>query len=136
MTNAPGKSFLKVSGILYIVFFGIDIMMVLGGLDNPAIGSMLESALGYPLFFQFIGDLFGVFIGIMGVKYCAVLEKAKFLATLVIIDLSLSVIQIIISSLWMSLLWYAVPILYLIGAVKNKKAFEANLAASSEDNVE
>jgi hypothetical protein len=136
MTNAPGKNFLKVAGILNIINGGISIIMFFKWVNNNFLILVLNTGPGPVFFAATLAALVILFAGIMGVKYCATLEKAKVLLTLAVIELIVFAICVLYNFSGISTLFLAVSILYLIGALKNKKAFEANLAASSEDNVE
>lgn len=132
--KAPGMNFLKVTGILYIVFAGIDIIAAMSVMEDVSLSYQLESVIGYPLIYQLMGDLYSLFVGIMGLKYCNTLEKAKLLTTIVIVDIVLAAIQIIVLTLSSAFLWLAIPILYLVGASKNKKALEAQNSNTEQES--
>ncbi len=118
--NAPGKNFLKVTGILYLIIHGFDMLIVLLGMDNASLGSKLEAYTSFPLPVLLFNDLCGIFVGIMGIAYCSTLEKAKVLTGIAIIVLVWDVVFLIADFSWSSLIFLFLPILYLIGAVKNK----------------
>lgn len=127
-----GRKFLKVTGILMIIggAFGIigGIVAMIGAvalaavLETSAGGLMLASAL------ILASAVFQLIAGIMGVKNCDKPEKAQTCLVMGIIVAILSVSGNIISNVLGSnfnILSYAtgliIPILYIIGAVKNKE---------------
>lgn len=127
-----GSKFLKVTGILMIIgaAFGIigGIIALIGAgalaavLETSAGGLMLASAL------ILLSAIFQLIAGIMGVKNCYKPEKAQNCLVMGIIVAILSVSGNIISNVLGSsfnILSYAtgliIPVLYIIGAVKNKE---------------
>ena len=127
-----GRKFLKVTGILMIIggAFGIigGIVAMIGAgalaavLETSAGGLMLASAL------ILASAVFQLIAGIMGVKNCDKLEKAQSCLVMGVIVAILSVSGNIISNILGSsfnILSYAtgliIPVLYIIGAVKNKE---------------
>ena len=127
-----GRKFLKVTGILMIIggAFGIigGIVAMIGAgalaavLETSAGGLMLASAL------ILASAVFQLIAGIMGVKNCDKPEKAQSCLVMGIIVAILSVSGNIISNVLGSsfeIMSYAtgliIPVLYIIGAVKNKE---------------
>ena len=127
-----GRMFLKVTGILMIIggAFGIigGIVAMIGAgalaavLETSAGGLMLASAL------ILASAVFQLIAGIMGVKNCDKPEKAQSCLVMGVIVAILSVAGNIISNVLGSsfnILSYAtglvIPVLYIIGAVKNKE---------------
>ena len=127
-----GSKFLKVTGILMIIgaAFGIigGIIALIGAgalaavLETSAGGLMLASAL------ILASAVFQLIAGIMGVKNCDKPEKAQSCLVMGVIVAILSVAGNVISNILGSsfnILSYAtgliIPVLYLIGAVKNKE---------------
>lgn len=127
-----GRKFLKVTGILMIIggAFGIigGIVAMIGAgalaavLETSAGGLMLASAL------ILASAVFQLIAGIMGVKNCDKPEKAQSCLVMGVIVAILSVSGNIISNVLGSdfnIFSYAtgliIPVLYIIGAVKNKK---------------
>ncbi len=127
-----GRKFLKVTGILMIIgaAFGIigGIIAMIGAgalaavLETSAGGLMLASAL------ILASAVFQLIAGIMGVKNCDKPEKAQSCLVMGVIVAILSVAGNIISNVLGSsfnILSYAtgliIPVLYIIGAVKNKE---------------
>ena len=128
-----GRKFLKVTGILMIIggAFGIigGIVAMIGAgalaavLETSAGGLMLASAL------ILASAVFQLIAGIMGVKNCDKPEKAQSCLVMGIIVAILSVAGNVISNVLGSdfnIINYAtgliIPILYIIGAVKNKES--------------
>lgn len=127
-----GRKFLKVTGILMIIggAFGIigGIVAMIGSgalaavLETSAGGLMLASAL------ILASAVFQLIAGIMGVKNCDKPEKAQSCLVMGVIVAILSVAGNVISNILGSsfnILSYAtgliIPVLYIIGAVKNKE---------------
>ena len=127
-----GRKFLKVTGILMIIggAFGIigGIIAMIGAgalaavLETSAGGLMLASAL------ILASAVFQLIAGIMGVKNCDKPEKAQSCIVIGVIVAILSVAGNVISNVLGSdfnILSYAtgliIPVLYIIGAVKNKE---------------
>ena len=127
-----GRKFLKVTGILMIIgaAFGIigGIVAMIGAgalaavLETSAGGLMLASAL------ILASAVFQLIAGIMGVKNCDKPEKAQSCLVMGVIVAILSVSGNIISNVLGSdfnIFSYAtgliIPVLYIIGAVKNKE---------------
>ena len=127
-----GRKFLKVTGILMIIggAFGIigGIVAMIGAgalaavLETSAGGLMLASAL------ILASAVFQLIAGIMGVKNCDKPEKAQSCLVMGVIVAILSVAGNVISNILDSsfnILSYAtgliIPVLYIIGAVKNKE---------------
>ncbi len=127
-----GRKFLKVTGILMIIggAFGIigGIVAMIGAgalaavLETSAGGLMLASAL------ILASAVFQLIAEIMGVKNCDKPEKAQSCLVMGVIVAILSVAGNIISNVLGSsfnVLSYAtglvIPVLYIIGAVKNKE---------------
>ena len=133
--NTPGRKFLKVVGVLYIVFAGIDLLFGLIGMDESLVGSLLEEATGVSLPLIIIGGLYHLFVGIMGVKFCSTLEKASILMIIGIIDLVWDCINLIINFQWMYLAGLALPILFIIGAYKNKNSLRDTLNVNNNIQI-
>ena len=127
-----GSKFLKVTGILMIISaaFGIigGIIALIGAgalaavLETSAGGLMLASAL------ILVSAVFQLIAGIMGVKNCDKPEKAQSCMVIGVIVAILSVAGNVISNVLGSdfnIMNYAtgliIPVLYIIGAVKNKE---------------
>ncbi len=127
-----GRKFLKVTGILMIIggAFGIigGIVAMIGAgalaavLETSAVGLMLASVL------VLASAVFQLIAGIMGVKNCDKPEKAQACLVMGIIVAILSVAGNVTSNVLGSsfnILSYAtgliIPVLYIIGAVKNKE---------------
>ena len=127
-----GRKFLKVTGILMIIggAFGIigGIVAMIGAgalaavLETSAGGLMLASTL------ILASAVFQLIAGIMGVKNCDKPEKAQSCIVIGVIVAILSVAGNVISNVLGSdfnIINYAtgliIPVLYIIGAVKNKE---------------
>lgn len=128
-----GRQFLKVTGILMIIggAFGIigGIVAIIG---VGALAAVLETSAGGLMFASVLilaSAVFELIAGIMGVKNCDKPEKAQSCIVIGVIVAILSVAGNVISNVLGSdfnIINYAtgliIPVLYIIGAVKNKEA--------------
>ena len=127
-----GRKFLKVTGILMIIggAFGI-IGGIVAMIGAGALAAVLETSAGGLMLASVLilaSAVFQLIAGIMGVKNCDKPEKAQSCLVMGVIVAILSVAGNIISNVLGSsfnILSYAtgliIPILYIIGAVKNKE---------------
>jgi len=127
--KAPGKTLLTIAGIFLLLRGALSILIGIGG------GGFITIALG----------MFNLVLGIMALKYGSNLNKAGILTVLGIINLTLEGISTIflLSLGLLSLplvLSLFVPILFMVGAYKNKVAsseLDLNvLAKLSRRNIE
>ena len=127
-----GRKFLKVTGILMIIggAFGI-IGGIVAMIGAGALAAVLETSAGGLILASVLilaSAVFQLIAGIMGVKNCDKPEKAQSCLVMGVIVAILSVSGNIISNVLGSsfnILSYAtglvIPVLYIIGAVKNKE---------------
>ena len=133
-----GKNFLKITGIIMIVGGGLTILADLfaGLICTACVAAATES--GGAVALAIVGSIIGcaggileLIAGIMGVKYCDDPTKANLCMVLGIIVAVLALISVIMSisgsssvlSIIISIICsIAVPVLYVIGAVLNKKS--------------
>ena len=133
----PGRGMLKVTGILYIVFGGITMLLALFALlGTIAMPEYMEYVAGISADFLavmamvlFIQSGFSLFVGIVAVRNCADAEKATFIRAIVIIHLVMLVLQIIVdisigSIPIEAIAGVTVPIVALVGAQKNVNALQ------------
>jgi hypothetical protein len=143
--TAPGKKFLKITGVLFIVFgvFGIISFLISStiSIGTNRMASELTN------FFAVLSVLLCLFLGITGVMYCNDIKKAKLLKYFVLAYIGFYVISSIntittvnslntidnvpgaleLANLIMIIgviIGSVIPILYFIGAQKNLKAQE------------
>ena len=127
-TELKGKGMLKVVSILYIVFAAINILPGLLALLN---GIRAGAGSDVGLFLIAVGLLaalsgvFGLVLGILGVKWCARPEKAKVLFILGMAFVVLKLIDLVpamVSGSGVSLgtlAGFTLPVLYVVGAFRN-----------------
>ncbi len=127
-----GRKFLKVTGILMIIggAFGI-IGGIVAMIGAGALAAVLETSAGGLMLASVLilaSAVFQLIAGIMGVKNCDKPEKAQSCLVMGVIVAILSVSGNIISNVLGSdfnIFSYAtgliIPVLYIIGAVKNKE---------------
>jgi len=139
----PGQGFLRVTGILYIVLAGLAVLI---GLVMIVTVDFWVSATGGAgvrdvwILYYVIGmihALYRVFIGLMGITNCRNTQRAGTLRTIGISDIAVGIISygfIIFVGIYSYVTWlyigmgllitFALPVLYVVGAVKNRKAFQ------------
>ena len=128
-SKAPGKTYLQVTGILMVIFSALSLITLLigGAIAGGLIGGVSGAAAGVSLFLlALIPCIFQLYVGIQGILHCNKLEKGKNCFILGIILLVLDVISLFASFSITSLIFLIVPILFVIGAYKNHKAFAVN----------
>lgn len=127
-----GRKFLKVTGILMIIGGGFGIIGgLLAMLGAGALAAVLETSAGGLMLASALilaSAVFQLIAGIMGVKNCDKPEKAQSCLVMGVIVAILSVSGNIVSNVLGSsfnIMSYAtgliIPVLYIIGAVKNKE---------------
>ena len=130
-SNAPGKGFLKIPGIIMIVGGAlIIVIMILAMLGkNLGFGDVVTDAFkvsGSNLWWTLIANLvLGVFMlimGIVGVKFCDQPQKATICLVFAIIGLVFAGVTVTTSSgyQWSSGFGVVLPALFLVGAILNK----------------
>ena len=137
-TTTKGTGFLKVTGILMIIGGGISIIMgIIAALGVAAIayisGGTVSSALLYgSVVLMLISAVAELVAGIIGVVNCRKPEKAGACIAWGIIVAVLSVAGTILNSVgggsfsaFSLILGLVLPVLYIIGAVFNKKEHAA-----------
>ena len=124
--KAPGKGFLQVCGILFVIFAGISLVVlaasgsVMGGLASYGIS---DSRITTMLIVSAIFTVIDLIAGIIFIANCNKIDKAFVCIFFAILTIVLQIISIIISGFtWLSLIGFVLPILCLIGAVKNMNA--------------
>ena len=136
-SNAPGKGFLKVTGIIMIVFGAVLVVMMalamLGVKFEKDIMNSLNlsnSMLWWSRIASLVTGLALLITGIIGVKFCDMPQKATVCLVFAIICLVFSGVTVTTASgyIWSPIGEFgggagvALPILYLIGAILNKRA--------------
>jgi len=128
ITVAPGRNFLKITGVIYIIFSGLSI-----------IGALMSPELSLPFILTLLLVGYRLLMGIMGNKYCNSISKANLLCIFVIADLLIRlffliryvvlvvlVVQMQLTTLIFVFVIYifdfVLPSLYLVGAYKNRSA--------------
>lgn len=142
MQTAPGKGFLKVVGILLIVFGAIGIILsVITLIGGGVAAAYLDADIGAMVIvtgiISLLGALLNLVSGIFGVKFCAAIDKAKLLMIFAIAMGAVQVIafifnlllaQAIVTGIISLIIGLVLPALFLIGALKNKQAALAEAA--------
>lgn len=149
--EARGRKFLKVVGIILIVFGGISLLMAL----FSVMGASAIISMGMPAGIMWASIVFSVvasgiqlFAGICGVRYCEVTEKAKTCLILGVIMVVIQVVSAVIgyiqtvqtahlatltsgvvsstttvmSTVFGLIIGLILPVLYLYGAILNTKS--------------
>lgn len=143
-----GKTMLKVVGILYIIFSGISILVgllaMMGGGMIAAGGDMMGTGVGAVAAIagvvMILSSVFGLIVGIIGVKNCAKPEKAQVCFVLGIILIVLAAFSLISAfsgdgNIFSGLIGLVLPILYTLGAYWNKQSLaEMNAPQAPSQN--
>ncbi|MGN0396302.1 MAG: hypothetical protein ACI4EF_13145 [Coprococcus sp.] len=129
--EAQGKGFLKVCGILMIIFGSISIVVSLIAFSGVAVLAALgaSSAMLYiSCIFSLASSAAELVAGIIGVKNCADSSKAGVCMTWGVIVAACCILGQIISiagggkfSVFSLILGLVLPVLFIIGAAKNKQ---------------
>jgi len=138
---APGKNFLKVTGILYIIFGALGVLGAFTGIfitevvDAVGLGNVVDTD-SWTVFYLvgLVGSGFQIFIGIMGIANCTNLVKAPLLKVLGGIDILYVIVNAFLgfviftgaiggaTAIVSLMIGCVLPILYIIGAHKNSQA--------------
>lgn len=128
-----GSKFLKVTGILMIVFGALALILsIVAAIGLAALVALELNTWQYTaaVILMLVGSIFEMIAGIVGVKNCNKPEKAGTCMVWGIIVIALSVLSNVLTlvgnpdnfSIVNLLTGLVIPVLYLIGAVMNKKA--------------
>lgn len=128
-----GSKFLKVTGILMIIFGALALILsIVAAIGLAALASLDLNTWQYTaaVILMLVGSIFELIAGIVGVKNCNKPEKAGTCMVWGIIVIALSVLSNVLTlvgnpdnfSIVNLLTGLVIPVLYLIGAVMNKKA--------------
>ena len=128
-----GSKFLKVTGILIIVFGALALILsIVAAIGLAALVALELNTWQYTaaVILMLVGSIFELIAGIVGVKNCNKPEKAGTCMVWGIIVIALSVLSNVLTlvgnpdnfSIVNLLTGLVIPVLYLIGAVMNKKA--------------
>jgi hypothetical protein len=130
----PGKNFLKVTGILTIILGGFAFIGFLMAMADPSAQFMIEQSTIYPVSISFLISMYFLAVGIMGVVWCQKIEKAKLLMGLITVYMILEGLPLLINlfrnpsiaSIIGIAVTFVIPVLFLIGAVKNNNMYTYN----------
>ena len=131
--TAPGKNFLIIAGTLYIIFAVFNISWSMIGFATADYWNevMPMANMSWRTYYIItpLYSLYTLFMGIAAVKYCNVPEKVGFLLSLLIAGFVIFVAYMILigfaaysglGMFWMLPIEFVVPVLYLIGVLKNR----------------
>lgn len=136
--TAPGKKILKISGIIFIGFAVLGIISIFSSivlipyLQNSGVSNFGgTTGMVFMIISGVIGVILNTVIGLAGIKYSNIVEKAKLLILMVVIFCIFQIVSIIISSSItknafspISLINFILPSIFFIGAYMNYKAQE------------
>ena len=128
-----GSKFLKVTGILMIIFGALALILsIVAAIGLATLAALDLNTWEYTaaVILMLVGSIFELIAGIVGVKNCNKPEKAGTCMVWGIIVIALSVLSNVLTlvgnpdnfSIVNLLTGLVIPVLYLIGAVMNKKA--------------
>jgi peptidoglycan/LPS O-acetylase OafA/YrhL len=126
--NAPGKGLLKVTGILMVIFSSIVLliaifgMIALGAMFGALGGSGAATASTLLILLAILPGIFEFVAGILGIVNANKPEKAGVCLAFGIIVIVLVILSIISNGFeWSSPIGLVLPILFIIGAIKNRQ---------------
>jgi len=136
--NAPGRGLLKISGILLIILGSLQLLLGLlsiAGIFMPGVieaaaeqaGTTAEMVIIGAVVLVILGAIYLV-AGILGVKNCDKPEKVQVCFVVGVIMILIVIVSAGMDAMAGNLKWYNIliglvfPVLYLLGAIKNKEA--------------
>lgn len=128
MKQAPGKGLLKVTGILFIIFGAVSVVVTLIGVFMGtffvAAGmSVTGAVVVVGIIIMCLGGLLEFLAGIFGVKNCDKPEKCNTCIVYGVLIIALTLVGNLMNGFyWTSVFGYILPVLYFIGAIQNKSA--------------
>lgn len=125
MEKLPGSTYLKVVGIIYLVF-GIIAAISLFALITYVADGGAEPIMVLALALSILIVVLDIVAGIFGIKYCNSRERAGFLFNYSIVLIVVVVTNLIVGTLIggvniLGIIGLALPILFMVGAYKNKQ---------------
>jgi hypothetical protein len=129
--NAPGKGILKVVSILFIIFGVIATIISLLALLGSAVLTAYTAELGaifmIATILMILASALELILGIAGLKKCNDPAQAGFFINCGIILCALTLISLVMNAVstgfsLTGLIGFALPILYIVGGIMNKKA--------------
>jgi len=156
MPIAPGKTLLKTAGIFYAIagafsfisgitfiipaivaipddvlrmtiddFFMISDFIAIGGF--LAIRNILDIPLRFIFIFIVVVSILLLFMGLMTVKYCDYLKKAKRLMIFAGINIFIMLINLVFNLSFGAVLGTVIAVVYFIGAFRNYKEYRKGI---------
>ena len=133
--NAPGRSFLKVTGILCIIYGAV---LLLSSVSSIFVYKQLTaSSLLISIIFVVVAAVVFLAAGILGVANSRKVERAGICMIMGILMIAYVVINfgygaltsgVAVGSIISTVLMLIVPLLYLWGALKNKEVSDGNVS--------
>ncbi|NLT97147.1 MAG: hypothetical protein GXW96_03165 [Christensenellaceae bacterium] len=128
--DAPGKTFLKVVSILFIIFGAIAVIVSIIALIGATVAAALIPLAGILIvgtIILLVVSVLELVLGIVGLKKCGDPSQANFFIITGIILCVLALVSLIFSIAAggfnvTSLIGFVLPILYIVGGSMNKKA--------------
>ena len=126
MTQAPGRVFIIVTGIFYIILGVLGMILVL----NTIVFGLLETNIVHDVVIFAQSCLF-LFTGIVGIKHCNSVSEASFLKKLALVNIAaalamsaftFAILPQLVTALYELFSGLALGILFLVGASKNEAA--------------
>lgn len=142
--DAPGKGLLKVVSVLFIIagIFAV-ITSIFGAAGSALLNSLGVQSGGIMIVALLISAIIGVLeivFGSLGFKRCANAEQGQFFITAGIVLCAIQLLNMILHSIGIGflqvfgLLGFILPVLYIVGGIKNKKAQENHGFTSISNN--
>lgn len=130
--DAPGKGLLKVVSILLIIAGAFAVITSIFGAAGSALLSYLEIQSGgtmtVAMIISAIIGILEIVFGSLGIKRCAIPAQGQFFLVAGIVLCAIQLLNMVLHSISSGfpqiagLLGFVLPVLYIVGGVKNKKA--------------
>jgi hypothetical protein len=123
--KAPGKGLLRVSSILMVILSSLVLVLALIGIIAAGTigGIIIAAASTFVVIFAFLPTIAVFITGVLGIAYAGKPEKATVCLVFGIVVVILTLISIFTSGFtWGHLVGLILPVLYVIGAARNKQA--------------
>lgn len=126
MEKLPGSTYLKVVGIIYLIF-GVIAAISLFAMIAMVIDYGFDAMLAVALVLSILIVALDIIAGIFGIRYNNSREKAGFLFNYGIALLIVVIVNLVVGAMMsglniLGIIGIILPILFLVGSYKNKQA--------------
>ena len=118
--DTPKRQMLRVTGILCIVFAGLEFLLVQLATLIPFLGVIVTSGAAIPFPMLLVNTLCGIAAGIFAILFYKRADKAKTFLVIGIVYFVLGLVTLTITFHWASIFALILPVFYVIGADADK----------------